>query len=160
MHVHVGDVDSLDLCEDSNLDSRGEESSSDMQFTYASSSDAVSELNDSLCVPTPERRLKIKLKRVESRKVALAEHEKFMSVVNSVRGCKTPNCTGKLIPVELKSVGLGGSLSITYVCDGCQLQSAMFTTSSVSQQPVCSGCIYFQLYTCYLLQNLETLTWY
>ena len=63
----------------------------------------------------------------------LAEHEKFMSVVNSVRGCKTPNCTGKFIPVELKSVGLGGSLSITYVCDGCQLQSATLTTSSGSQ---------------------------
>ena len=63
----------------------------------------------------------------------LAEHEKFMPVVNSVRGCKTPNCTGKLFPVELKSVGLGGSLSITYGCDGCQLQSATFTTSSVSQ---------------------------
>ena len=62
MHVHVGDVDSLDLCENSNLDSPGEESSSDMQFTDASSSDAVSELNDSLYVPTPERRLKIKLK--------------------------------------------------------------------------------------------------
>ena len=50
IHVHVG---SLDLCEDSNLDSPGEESSSDMQFTDASSSDAVSELNDSLYVPTP-----------------------------------------------------------------------------------------------------------
>ena len=87
-------------------------------------------------VPTPERRLKIKLKRVESRKVAfvdLAEHEKLMSVVNSVRGCKTPNCTGKLIPVELKSAGQGGSLNITYVCGGCRLQSATFTTSSVSQ---------------------------
>ena len=63
----------------------------------------------------------------------LAEHKKLMSVVNSVRRCKTLNCTGKLIPVELKNVGLGGSLSITYMCDGCQLQSAMFTTSSVSQ---------------------------
>ena len=35
--INVGDVDSLDLCEDSNL---GEESPSDMQFTDASSSDA------------------------------------------------------------------------------------------------------------------------
>ena len=80
-------MDSLDLCEKSNLDSPGEESSSDMQFTDASSSDAVSELNDSLYVPTPERHLNIKLKRVESRNVAfmdLAAHEKFMSVVNSV----------------------------------------------------------------------------
>ena len=77
IHVKVGDVDSLDLCEDSNLNSPGEESSSDMQFTDASSSDAVSELNDSLYVPTPERRLKIELKCVVSRKAAfmdLAEH--------------------------------------------------------------------------------------
>ena len=53
-----------------------------MQFTDASSSDAVSELNDSLYVPIPERRL---MKRDESRKVAfmdLAKHEKFVSVVN------------------------------------------------------------------------------
>ena len=53
--VHVGDVDSLDFCEDSNLDLPGEESSSDMQFTDTSSSDAVSELNDSLYVPTPDK---------------------------------------------------------------------------------------------------------
>ena len=83
----------------------------------------------------------------------LAEHEKFMSVVNSVRGCKTPNCTGKLFPVELKSVGLGGSLSITYGCDGCQLQSATFTTSSASEISLCvqvtfiiSGCTHATYY--------------
>ena len=75
------------------------------------------ELHDFLFmyVPTPERCLKVKLKRAKFRKVAfmdLAEHEKIMLVVNSVWGCKTPNCTGKLIPVELKSAGLGGSLSI------------------------------------------------
>ena len=103
--THVGDVDSLDLCEDSNLDSPGEESSSDMQFTDASSSDAVSELNDSLYVPTPERRLKIKLKRVESRKVAfmdLAEHEIFSTRVQDtqlywkINSCRIEKCgTGR-----------------------------------------------------------------
>ena len=40
--MHVGDVDSLDLCEDSNLNPPGEESS---LVSDASSSDAVSELN-------------------------------------------------------------------------------------------------------------------
>ena len=63
-HTCTGEVDSLDLCEDSNLDAPGEGSSSDMQFADASSSDDVGELNDSLYVPTPERRLKVKLKRV------------------------------------------------------------------------------------------------
>ena len=81
-------------------------------------------LDDSIYVPTPDRHLKIKLNRVESHKVAFmdtAELDKFVAVINEIRGCKTPNCKGKLIPVEVKSTGLGGALNITYVCDGCQL---------------------------------------
>ena len=95
-------------------------------------------LHDSIFVPTPDRHLKIKLNRVESHKVAFmdtAELDKFVSVINEIRGCKTPNCKGKLIPVEfeVKSTGLGGALNITYVCDGCQLRGANFTTCALSK---------------------------
>ena len=93
-------------------------------------------LDDSIYVPTPDRHLKIELNRVESRKVAFmdtAELDKFVTVINEIRGCKTPNCKGKLIPVEVKSIGLGGALDIKYVCDGCQLRGANFTTCAMSK---------------------------
>ena len=89
--------------------------------------------NDSVYVPTPERQSRTKLSRVETRKlpfVDLAELDTFMCTVNSVRGCKTPNCEGKLIPVNVKRA----ALCITYTCDGCQLQGAQ------SQGPIISQC--------------------
>ena len=62
-----------------------------------------------------------------------AELDKFVTVINEIRGCKTPNCKGKLIPVEVKSKGLGGALDIKYVCDGCQLRGANFITCAMSK---------------------------
>ena len=94
-------------------------------------------LDDSIYMPTPEPHLQIKLNRVESRKVAFmdtAELDRFITVINEIRGCKTPNYKGKLIPVEVKSTGLGGALDIMYViCDGCQLRGANFTTCAMSK---------------------------
>ena len=49
-------------------------------------------------------------------------------VMNPVKGCNTENSVvGYSPPLLLYTLG------VTYVCDGCQLQSATFTTSSVSQ---------------------------
>ena len=55
----------------------------------------------------------------------------WAATVNEIWGCKTPNCKGKLIPVEVKSLGLGGALDIKYVCDGCQLRGETFTTCAM-----------------------------
>ena len=48
-----------------------------------------------------------------------AELDRFITVINEIRGCKTPNCKGKLIPVEVKSTGLGGALDVMGAsCEG------------------------------------------
>ena len=105
----------------------------------ASQSDLADEslcwdMNVSLYVPTPQRNFRRNLSQVASHKVAfmdLFELGRFMKTVNRIRGCITPGCTGELTPAHVRSSGLGGALSISYVCDGCALQSAQFNTSAV-----------------------------
>ena len=65
----------------------------------------------------------------------LAELDRFMSTINMIRGCKTPDCEGKLIPVEVKSTGLGGALCITYMY-------------------ICDDLLLLGVYSLYLLQNI------
>ena len=40
------------------------------------------------------------------------QSDKFIKQVNEVRCCATPGCKGALTPVYMKSVGLGGAVSI------------------------------------------------
>ena len=60
----------------------------------------------------------------------LKQLDKFIKRVNQIRGCATPGCKGALCPIHVKSLGLGGALSITYACNGCANQWALFETSS------------------------------
>jgi len=53
----------------------------------------------------------------------------FVEQVNNSRNCATPGCNGNLVPVSVTSKGLGGALSVTYVCNGCKIQEARFDTS-------------------------------
>ena len=94
--IFLGNKDSS---EDSNLDSSGILSPGD-----------ASEADVSLYVPTPERRSKKKLSRVVSQKMAfmdldlfmdLSQLDRFMTTVNRIRGCNTPDCKGELIPVQV-----------------------------------------------------------
>ena len=36
--------------------------------------------------------------------------------VNKIRGCTTPGCDGNLVPVAVKSIGMGGGLSVWFGC--------------------------------------------
>ena len=60
----------------------------------------------------------------------LNQFDKFIQQVNEIRCCTTPGCKGALTPVYVKSVGLGGSVSISCTCNGCGNQGAIFETSS------------------------------
>ena len=60
----------------------------------------------------------------------LTQLDKFMKQLNQVRKCATPGCQGSLTPVHVKSVGLGGAITIGYTCNGCVSQTAIFETSS------------------------------
>ena len=40
--------------------------------------------------------------------------------------CVTPGCNGRLVPIDIKSTGLGGAISMKYTCNGCVEQHAHF----------------------------------
>ena len=94
------------------------------------------ESNDgSLYIPTPQRKVR---ERIANASIIpsnicfmdLKQLDKFIKRVNQIRGCATPGCKGALCPIHVKSLGLGGALSITYACNGCANQWALFETSS------------------------------
>lgn len=93
-------------------------------------------LDDSLYLPTPQRMAKDVLRKnatVLPTKVCfmdLSQLDKFMKQLNEVYVCATPGCGGKLTPVDVKTAGHGGSVSINYTCDGCVSQRVLFETSS------------------------------
>ena len=60
----------------------------------------------------------------------LNQLDKFMKQRNQLRLCATPGCKGALRPVNVRSIGLGGAVSISYACSGCASQGALFETSS------------------------------
>ena len=94
------------------------------------------ESNDgSLYIPTPQRKVKeyIKNMSIVPSNVCfmdLNQLDKFIKQVNQIRCCATPGCKGALSPVNVKSLGLGGAVSVTYACNGCASQWAILETSS------------------------------
>ena len=51
----------------------------------------------------------------------------FVDSINKIRGCKTQGCDGNLVPVAVKSIGMGGGLSVWFGCDGCKALFESFT---------------------------------
>ena len=92
--------------------------------------------SDSLYIPTPERPLPLKASCVDlPHKMVfmdLSQLDQFVDTINKLRGCKTPRCDGALIPVNVKSSGLGGAICISYSCSKCTSKHAVFETSSIS----------------------------
>ena len=43
-----------------------------------------------------------------------------MDSINKMRGCKTSKCDGNLVPIFVRSVGLGGGIHIRFGCNGCR----------------------------------------
>ena len=58
----------------------------------------------------------------------------FVEAINKIRGCRTPTCNGKLVPVAVKSTGLGGGLSVCFGCDGCKSKLALFESFTRYEQ--------------------------
>ena len=50
--------------------------------------------------------------------------------MNRIRRCTTPGCKGNVVPIAVKSQGLGGGLFVSCVCDGCAMKGAVFETHS------------------------------
>ena len=70
-------------------------------------------------VPIPDKMCFLELKQLES----------FVELLNSVRCCVTPGCSGALVPSAIKSIGLGGAISITFSCNHCLMHHIPFESS-------------------------------
>ena len=72
-----------------------------------------------------------------------ADIERLMTAVSKRRGCKTTGCEGSLVPVQVKSTGLGGALCVSFVCDGCSKQRVTLRPAefSVKQKSCVSICV-------------------
>ena len=92
--------------------------------------------NDSLYVPTPITSLKKLNPIVIPEKilvVSLKQLNVFVETINSVHCCVTPGCNGILVPVSLQSKGLGGTVNISYVCNGCGISKVFFEGCSKNE---------------------------
>ena len=87
----------------------------------------IQSADDSLYLPTLERMVR----RMVQNTCIVPLNVCFMTVgqVHEAVVC-VPGCEGKLTPVHVRSVGLGGTVSIGYNCTGCASQAAVFETSS------------------------------
>ena len=87
-------------------------------------------MNDSLYVPTPQRTLRADLRSVAVPQrvcfMDLVQLDKFLKQMNQICSCNTPGCSGSLVPASVRYSGLGGAVSVSYCCDGCASQWALF----------------------------------
>ena len=95
--------------------------------------------------------------------------QSFIDQINETALCYTPHCTGKLVPIEIKQIGLGGGAIIKLSCSQCTERMLSLTSSadiSYSKHTICSlaiqvafiagGCMYSQ-YNKILKQHLGIL---
>jgi len=92
--------------------------------------------------------------------------QQFIDEVNATSVCYTPECGGKLVPVNINRVGLGGSTIVQFSCLGCTQRVLTFKSSmdvAYSKRTICSlalqvafiagGCMHSQ-YSKILKQHL------
>ena len=92
--------------------------------------------------------------------------QQFIDDINATSVCYTPECRGKLFPVNIRRVGLGGSATVQFSCSGCTHRVLVLKSSldiSYSKRIVCSlalqvafiagGCMHSQ-YSKILKQHL------
>ena len=53
--------------------------------------------------------------------------------MNQIRSCVTPGCIGVLIPTSVHLERLGGTVNISYICNGCGIHKVVFKGSDVEQ---------------------------
>ena len=90
--------------------------------------------DDSLNIPTPERFMKCRVSPIglpnKVAFVAVSQLQKIVEAINAIRGCRTASCEGALVPVRVKHIGLGVSISVSYACNGCGLKNVVFESSA------------------------------
>ena len=86
--------------------------------------------DDSLYIPTPDCPVEVNYIDLPNKLcfLALPQVGKFLDMINQVRGCKTPGCSGNLAPAGVMSNGFGGCVYVSCRCDGCGSGGAYFET--------------------------------
>ena len=67
--------------------------------------------------------------------------QEFIDQINATTVCYTPECTGKLIPINVKFLGLGGCAMVKFKCSGCAERMINLTSSvnvAFSNRMACS----------------------
>ena len=101
-------------------------SESDDTITATSNCDSDSEF-----YPSPAKRLcAIPVSMAKSIFVCeTSQLQQLIDQVNMTSICHTPRCTGKLVPVNVKLVGLGGAAIVKFACTGCSDRNLAFHSS-------------------------------
>ena len=120
--------------EESVVESQGENEFDD-EGESSETWESESNSDDSLYVPTPRlyEAHPIDLPN-KLGFISLPQLGKFVEMVSVIRGCKTPGCKGNLVPTYVNRWVLGGSLSITFHCDGCSMNPVVFDTCMLKEQ--------------------------
>ena len=72
--------------------------------------------DDSLYIPTPDRPVEVNYIDLPNKLCSLALPQVgkfFLDMINQVRGCKTPGCSGNLAPTGVMSNGFGGCVYVS-----------------------------------------------
>ena len=80
-------------------------------------------------MPTPQKLAKQNLPVVAMPKkncfMDLTSLGKFIEQLNQIRKCTIPGCDGKIVPMSIESIGLGGTINIRYTCSECEMKYAV-----------------------------------
>ena len=74
-----------------------------------------------------------------------------MDSINKIRGCKTSQCDRNLVPIFVRSVGLGGGINIRFGCNGCRSKQAGFKTSSKYKHAERTNCISLSVQVAFIM---------
>ena len=81
----------------------------------------------------------------------LSQLETFVDSINKMRGCKTSKCHGNLVPIFVRTVGLGGGIHICFGCNGCRSKQAVFETYSKYKPAERTNCIILSVQVAFIM---------
>jgi len=108
-----------------------------------SNTDSLSDASSTEYCPTPMKKQRLSSVDLGNSLFVCqtTQLQSFIDNINDTCLCYTPDCTGKLVPVSLRHIGLGGSVVIQFSCTACSERMLNFTSSvgiEFSKRSVCS----------------------
>ena len=134
----------------------------------SSSNSSTSTDSSSEYCPTPMKRARVNPVDLGNKVFVCqtTQLDDFLNQINTTSLCYTPNCIGKLVPISIKHIGLGGGLLVKFSCTGCsermlnlsstvEIEFSRRTACSLAMQvaSIAAGCMYAQ-YSKVLKQHL------